>query len=55
MIWAWGSNAHGQLGIDQPAAHRPTNLFRPRQVPGPRDVQEIAAGGYSAYAILQPS
>ncbi|CAO5167210.1 RCC1 repeat-and reductase domain-containing protein [Frankia sp. AiPs1] len=55
VIWAWGSNAHGQLGIDQPPAHRAANLFRPRQVPGPRDVQDIAAGGYSAYAIFQPS
>ncbi len=55
QVVAAGSNAYGQLGIDQPSAHRPTNLFRPRQVPGPGDVQEIAAGGYSAYAIVQLS
>ncbi|MCM3882885.1 hypothetical protein [Frankia sp. R82] len=53
-IWAWGSNAHGQLGIGQPPAHGPAKVFRPRQVPGAANLQDVAAGGSSAYAIVQP-
>ena len=45
-VWAWGYNAHGELGDDTTL-----NRLYPSQVPGLTGITKIAAGGGAAFAI----
>jgi len=45
-VWAWGYNAHGELGDDTTL-----NRLYPSQVPGLTGITKISAGGGAAFAI----
>ncbi|MEV7758678.1 Ig-like domain-containing protein [Microbacterium sp. NPDC089180] len=49
-VWAWGRNAYGQIGSDQVSD---TSVFdTPTQIDGLYDVDQIAAGRFTAYARI---
>lgn len=49
-VWAWGSGRYGQLGDGRSGFG--TTASRPVKVLLPGKATQIAAGGYSAYAVL---
>jgi len=51
-VWAWGSNAKGQLGNGQPCQQGACESAVPVQVAGLTGVTMIAAGDFNGYAAL---
>lgn len=51
-VWAWGHGAYGQLGNGEPYGYA-TVARRPVPVDGLSSVKEIAAAGYTSYALLE--
>ena len=45
-LWAWGGNAHGQLGLDNGAPRR-----RPALVGGDADWQDVSSNEWSTFAL----
>lgn len=58
VVYAWGGNTHGELGLGTSAlkerlSNGEIGVATPRPVPGLRDAVQIAATGYSAFAVLR--